>query len=173
MTEEIQENIDSQNDELEIDPVENNQQEDETNDDDSKDEMSPEVKQLLARVKKAEAKNKKLREALADDEEETPQKQNINKETNSSDLDERFERLELKGDGYTKDEIDYIMKNGGQSALEDPYIKKTIDVMRDERQSDDAVPDAGAKSAVYKKYTHSDIKGMSEAELEKIIPRED
>lgn len=163
MTEEILEDIDSEDDELEVDQEENNQPEV-----DKKSDLTERERQLLARVKKAEAKVKKFKETLADEEDTKP----LIKKTNDINLEERFERLELKGDGYSTEEIDYIMKNGGSKALKDPYIKKTIDVMRNEKVSEDAIPDSSAKSGTYKNYTSQDLKKMSLDELDKIVPRD-
>ena len=71
-------------------------------------------RQLTARAKKAEELLKSEREARIRSE-ETVQSNT----TNSSAPVTEDERLELRLSGYSKDEVNYIMANGGAKALED------------------------------------------------------
>ncbi len=69
----------------------------------------------------ADRKEKKLQELPKEAENKTNETSNLS-----------LERLELKIDGYSKDEIDLIMENGGINALQNPLIKKGLEVMRQE-----------------------------------------
>lgn len=81
------------------------------------------------------------------------------------------ERLTLKVDGYNDDEIGKIMELGGVKALQNPLVKKAVEVMRQERQAENAQVDTdGAMSAFTRKYSEADLRKMSAAELEKILP---
>jgi hypothetical protein len=91
-----------------------------------------------------------------------------------SNADERFERLELKTEGYSKEEIDFIMQNGGSKVLEtkeNNLVLDAIEASRKKKKSQDATPSGTNKSPVYQRYTEQDLKNMSLSELEKIIPR--
>lgn len=81
------------------------------------------------------------------------------------------ERLTLKIDGYNDDEISKIMELGGVKALQNPLVKKAVDVMRQERQAESAQIDTdGAMSEFTRKYSEADLRKMSASELEKILP---
>ena len=64
--------------------------------------------------------------------------------------EDKFKEMELRLDGYNKEEIEQI-KEFGFDKVGHPLVQK-------------------GKSAVYKKYTNEDLKNMSLAELEKILP---
>lgn len=124
-------------------------------------------RQLYERAKKAEAKAKQLEGKPKAASTET----NILRD-NPSIPDERFDRLELKTEGYSSDEVETIMELGGKSALENPIVKKAIEVMRKEAKSKEATPSGTAKSPIYQKYSEKDLKTMPLEELEKIVPQE-
>ena len=63
------------------------------------------------------------------------------------------------------------MRNGGRKALEDPLVSSAIEATRKKAKSQEATPQGTNKSAVYQKFTERDLKGMSAAELEKILPQ--
>lgn len=86
--------------------------------------------------------------------------------------DEKYERLELKTDGYSSEEVETIMELGGSKALENPIVKEAIATMRKKAKSQEATPSATAKSPIYKNLSERDLQGMSLAELEKIIPQQ-
>lgn len=90
--------------------------------------------------------------------------------TNSSDSD-RDLLVDLRLEGHSKAEAEFILRNGGRSALEDPLVMGAIETARKKTKSVDATPSGTAKSAVYQKYTEPDLRRMSEAELEKILPQ--
>jgi hypothetical protein len=89
-----------------------------------------------------------------------------------SDSNNRLKELELKIDGYNKDEIELI-KEFGFDKVSNPIVQKAIDVMRQERKSKEADVEVTNKSAIYKKYTNDDLKNMSVEELRKILPHAD
>ena len=83
--------------------------------------------------------------------------------------DDRLKELELKIDGYSKDEIEFV-KELGFDKLDNPVVQKTLEVMRKERKSKEADSVVSNKSLVYKKYTTQDFKNMSVEEMRKILP---
>jgi hypothetical protein len=89
----------------------------------------------------------------------------------SSDSDERFERLELKTEGYKSEEVDFLMQNGGRKALENPIVMAGIEAARKKQKSLDATPSGTGKSPVYQKFTEQDLKKMPLEDLEKIVPQ--
>ena len=91
----------------------------------------------------------------------------------SKDLpNESVERLTLKVDGYNDDEIAKIMELGGLKALSNSLVKKAVDVMREERLTENAQVDIdGATADISRKYSEADLRKMSAEELEKILPK--
>lgn len=85
---------------------------------------------------------------------------------------EDYERLDLKTDGYKSDEIDFIMQNGGRSALENPIVMAGIESVRKSKKSIEATPSGTGKSYTYQKYGEKDLRKMSAEELEKIVPQD-
>lgn len=124
-------------------------------------DLAEKNKQLYERAKKAEAKVKEL--------EKKPAPLQTNESSSTS--DERFERLELKTEGYSGDEVDFLMQNGGRKALDNKIAMAGIEAIRKAKKSTDATPSGTAKSAVYQKFTEQDLRRMSAEELEKIIPQ--
>lgn len=85
---------------------------------------------------------------------------------------DKLERMELKLDGYSSDEVEAIMDLGGSKALSNPLVKGAIEQMRNKSKSDDSKQALNSKSPVFKKFTQDDLSKMSSAELEKILPRD-
>ena len=83
-----------------------------------------------------------------------------------------LERIELRQDGYSKEETDAIMELGGSKALKNPLVKTAIEAMRSKAKSQDSNQPLNSKSPVYKKFTQEDLKKMTSAELEAILPRD-
>ena len=81
------------------------------------------------------------------------------------------ERLELRVDGYSADEVDFILANGGRKALENKFVKTAIETMREQRKSENAAIDESTVggTGVGKKYNQSDLDKMSLEDLEKLI----
>jgi len=119
-------------------------------------------RQLTARAKTAEEELKRLR----------PIKKEESKPYNI--LDDEVADLIL--DGYTKDDVRFIMSNGGRKTLEDKnsYVSIAIQTKREQRKAEEAAgktTDSAGQSEIERKYTPEQLKGMSRAELEKILPR--
>ena len=86
--------------------------------------------------------------------------------------DERFERLELKTEGFTDEEIEFIKPYGSKKALENPYIKTALETMREKRKAESAVVDVDTnKSDIEKKFTEDQLKNLPLDESEKLLPK--
>lgn len=132
----------------------------------SQDEDSDEVTLSKSEYKKLNYKAKAY-DATKDTKTEKPTATKTEAvQTNS---DERFERLELRADGYAPDEIDEIMSLGGTKVLNTKIVQYAIKAMRSDKKSKDASTDVSSKSPVYKKFTQEDFSKMSAAEMEKIL----
>lgn len=115
----------------------------------------------------AERMRKKLEKAQSslgeDEEKEQPPAQPSSEE-------DRYVRLDLKVDGYNEDEINFILKNGGKQALEDPYVKAAVEARREQRKAEEAmVATDSNKSDIFKRFTPEQIQAMSAAEMEKAM----
>jgi len=86
-----------------------------------------------------------------------------------ADTYDRYKELELKIDGYNKEEIELI-KEFGFERVNNPIVQKAIENIRQERKSKEADVAVPNKSAVYQNYTHEDLKNMSVEEMRKILP---
>jgi len=121
------------------------------------------VPSLLARTRKAEAKNK------------APQ---INKtEVNNDSLkDEMWTIADYIRDGYDREDVDFIMRNGGRDALKDSnsYVSIALKQKMEQRKAENATLQNGGGSQLSefeRKYTPEQLENMSSAELAKILPR--
>lgn len=123
-------------------------------------------RQLTARAKAAEEalKKQKVSETPAP----TP-KPDV-KGNSGYDLDEV---TDLRLDGYSKDEVKFIMQNGGRKALEEnTFVKVAIEKIREQKKAEQAIPDMESnKSEVERKYTQEQLSKMSAEELYKILPK--
>jgi hypothetical protein len=117
-------------------------------------------KQILARAKRAEAELKQFKSS---------QKTEVEKPTTAPAMDEVYD---LRFDGYNRDEVAFIMKNGGRSSLEkDPFVKKAVELMREQRKAEQGVPgNDSSKSDIEKKYTPEQLRNMPVEELLKVLP---
>lgn len=150
--------VESQEDTTETEEVELETVEDDSQDDSEGDDTISISKSELTKLK---------RKAFAyDSTKKTAKTQTVQEPAISS---ERLERLELKADGYSTDEIDEIMELGGQKVLNTKIVQSAIKTMRAEKKSKDASTDVSSKSPVYKKFSQEDISKMSAKELEKIL----
>lgn len=128
---------------------------------------------LYRRAKDAESELEK-RDKKPDGEAE-PKKPQVKPSDNDDDPAKHPDYQDLRFDGYTKEEAEYIIRNGGRKALTDgSFVKAGIDKIREDadkkKKSEDATPSGSGRSPVYKKYTEAELKGMSSKELEKILP---
>lgn len=159
MPEQDIENIDSLNDAEVNDTDETGEGEDPTS--------NPNFKEYWEnKVNKLEETNKKLYARLKSPSPNKPLGQAV------APSDERFERLELKTEGFTDEEIEFIRPYGGKKALDNPYIKTAIDTMREKRKAESAVVDVDTnKSDIEKKFTEDQLRNLPLDELEKLLPK--
>lgn len=121
-------------------------------------------KKLFERAKKAEAKLKQVK----------PTQNITNDKPNTYGIDD--EVLDLRLEGYSKSDVEFIMKNGGRKSLEDKNslvaiaINQKKEQERAERASSQTV-DTSSMSEVERKYTPEQLNNMSVSDLEKILPR--
>lgn len=123
------------------------------------DEYTDREKQLYQRLKKEQARVRELENAKVDEDDESdsntggPQRKDL-------------ERIELIALGYKdKSELEFIMRNGGIDALEDPIVAKTLKTLKQERQAaDKASVGVSSKSGVSKQYTAQQISKMTSEE---------
>lgn len=77
--------------------------------------------------------------------------------------------------GHTKDEVKFILANGGRKALEDKdsYVSIAINAKREQKRTEDAVSQTSNKGFVSpggKTYSEDQLKNMSAEEMEKVLP---
>lgn len=159
----VQEEVVEQEEQLEVEVEEEAEESEETEDDSisvSKAEFNDYQKYL---------EKKKQRQEFA---KKAEQKTNLSTKPQGQDkgLSLKLERIELRQEGYTSDEVDAIMELGGSKVLESKLVQSAIKQMRADKKSKEADSTFSAKSPVYKKHTMDELKGMSSAELEKILP---
>lgn len=148
------------------------EQEENTQDEESNEEEQSESDDDSVTLSKAEFK-KLRRQAIAyEANKNKPEVKQERSETSSDITSERFERLELKADGYSQEEIDEIMDLGGQKVLKTNLVQAAIKAMRAEKKSKDASQPLSSKSPIFKKFTQEDLSKMSSTELEKILPKD-
>jgi hypothetical protein len=131
-------------------------------------EAEPDIEELKAQATKAaeykqyadktKAEIKELKKTLQT--KELPQ-----------DINERLERQDLRIEGYSPTETDFLMRNGGRKALDDKLVLAAIEATRKEAKSKEATPTGTGKSTVFQKFTEQDLRKMPAEELEKIIPQ--
>lgn len=85
------------------------------------------------------------------------------------------ERLELRLDGYSKDDVTFIMNNGGRKVLDDKtsYVTIALNAKREQKRAEEAASkteDASILSEVERKYTPEQMQNMTAAELAKLLP---
>lgn len=115
----------------------------------------------------SKAKFKKLQyRAKAYVEEKTKPQPKI---TNSSADTKWRERMELKVEGYDDASVDFILKNGGRKALENPFVVKAIEGMKEQRLAEQATIDSGAKSETEKRFNPKDFAKLSADEQIKVL----
>jgi hypothetical protein len=86
------------------------------------------------------------------------------------------EVVDLRLDGYSKDDVQFIMKNGGRKTLEDKnsYVSIAINARKEQARAEaeaNKVVDTSGHSEIERKYTTDQLKNMSKEELAKILPR--
>lgn len=92
------------------------------------------------------------------------------KQEESSQPDDAWKaKLELKVEGYSDEEVKFILKNGGKKAINDPFVKNAIESIRQQAKAESAVPKSGSGGDVISNVPMEQIKAMSASELEKKI----
>lgn len=123
---------------------------------------------LQEEKKKLEETNKKLYARIKQSSTNKP----LGQAVSPSGVEEKLERLELRTKGYSDSEIDFLKPYGGEKALENPYVKQALEIMRDKAKAENAVVDTdGGKSDIEKKYTDEQLRNLPTDELEKLLPK--
>lgn len=138
-------------------------------------------RQITARAKKAEEERKKEREARIKLEEQlnSSKSMDINKQTTTSPTED--ERLELRFQGYSKDEVNWIMQNGGSKTLEDPnsFTSLAIKARREQAEAEKAAAGTQSsggedryKEADFRLSPNASVKDIKKSieEMEKTLP---
>lgn len=78
-------------------------------------------------------------------------------------------------EGYKKDEVKFILANGGRKALDDKdsYVSLAIKAKKEQSRVEDAVGQTSSKGFVAsggKTYTEEQLRNMSAEEMEKVLP---
>lgn len=127
---------------------------------------------VKAELESEKAKNSKLYARLKKTETSKPLEKVLIKE--SPELSQEFAILKLKVDHGIKDPaaIEFLMKNGGEEALKNPYIKSTIDTMIAQKANEAAqVAEENQKSDFQRKMTLGQLKALpTSEEMEKVLP---
>jgi hypothetical protein len=94
----------------------------------------------------------------------------VNKEYSLND-----EVVDLRLDGYSKQDVEFIMKNGGRKVLDDKtsYVTIALNTKREQAKAEaeaNKVTDTTGMSEIERKYTPEQLKNMPLAELKKIVP---
>ena len=85
------------------------------------------------------------------------------------------EVIDLRLDGYSKDEVEFIIRNGGRKALEDKasFVTIALETKREQARAEAAanqVQDTSQLTEVERKFTPEQLKNMSVEELKNILP---
>lgn len=168
MSEDNIENIDSTNDTAE----ELNINLDETSNEVDVDALKEQNKRLYARAKKAEGFVQDSNGSWV--KRERPQTINNAVENKPYNILED-EVADLILDGYKKDEVKFIMANGGRKVLDDKssYVAVAINSKREQRNTEDAVSQTSNKGFVAsggKTYTEEQLRNMTPEEMERVLP---
>ncbi len=131
-------------------------------------------RQLTARARKSEEEARNLKTQLAELE---SKEITTNPSPDSKPYEINDEVVDLRLDGYSKDEVTWIMANGGRKSLEDStsYTAIAINAKREQAKAEQAASqttDTAGLSEIERKYTKEQLDNMSVKELEAILPRE-
>jgi hypothetical protein len=79
-------------------------------------------------------------------------------------------RMELKVEGYDDEAIDFILKNGGKKALENPYVVQAVEAIKTKKVAEAAtLGDQGQKSGIEKRFTPQEFAKLSSEEQLKAL----
>jgi hypothetical protein len=85
------------------------------------------------------------------------------------------ERLELRLQGYSKDDVNFIMNNGGAKVLEDntSLVAIALNTKKEQKRAEEAASQteqSSTLSEIERKYTEEQMRNMSVEELGKLLP---
>lgn len=149
---------DDLNEDIELEEQDDEMEESET------EEVQTHQPDLEAELKKARAINARLKKKL-----EAPQKPKQD-EGSEDRLSLMEQMVELRLEGYSKEEIDFIKQNTPKGSplkesADNPFVKAAIDGRRAESSTQDAIPEPSAGTIVFDNKTYDDvIKGDSSPE---------
>lgn len=126
-------------------------------------------KQILARARKAEDELKSLKSA------QTVVVPKV-EEPKTDPLDDDI--LDLRLAGHSKEEIRFIMANGGMKSLEDPnsLVSIAVKAKAEQRKAEEAASQTTVGQGagdIERKFTPEQLKNMSLKELEALLPKAD
>lgn len=127
-------------------------------------------KKLFARAKKAEDEAKKAKSSLNID-----TTNNKVESPSPKSEDSLWDIADYIREGYTREDVKFIMANGGRKALENPqsHVSIALKGVAEQRRAEQEASKASDKSGmseVERKYTPEQLKAMSAADLAKILP---
>lgn len=137
-------------------------------------------KKLFERAKKAEGfvKNSDGRWIKKPDTAAKPSENLSTEGQNNSQSDKMYSReeLDLRMDGYTDKEVEFISKNGGRKTLEDPnsLVSVAIKSTQEQRRAEAAASrtsNSGGAGETVSKLTIDQMNSMPLADLEKVLPK--
>ena len=123
---------------------------------------------LYARIQKEKERRAKAGETVIPAKPADPQTPPAGK----PDDDKWREKMELKTDGYSEEEITFIQQNGGRGAIDNPFVKAALESIRGQKKAEAAqVAGEAPKSDVEKQYTDAQLREMKTEDLEKLLPK--
>lgn len=136
------------------------------------DALKEQNKRLFARAKKAEGFTQDAQGNWV--KREKPQTINNAVEHKPYNILE-YDVADLIFEGYKKDEVKFILANGGRKALDDKdsYVSLAIKAKKEQSRVEDAVGQTSSKGFVAsggKTYTEEQLRNMSAEEMEKVLP---
>lgn len=148
---------------------------DETLDLDLSQDDTEDVGALKERLAKAEEAKRQIHARAIRAEKALKEKDSAPQNTTSKEYSLNDEIVDLRLDGYSKDEVAFIMKNGGRKELEDKnsYLSIAINTKKEQARAEaqaNKIVDNSTMSEVERKYTPAQLEAMTSEELEKILP---
>lgn len=135
-------------------------------------------KKLFERAKKAEGFVKQEDGTWAKKTQTAPKPSETNNGENNNQNDKMYNReeLDLRMDGYTDKEVEFISKNGGRKSLEDAnsFVSIAIKSTKEQRRAELAASrtsDSGGTGEIISKLTIEKMNSMPLKDLEAILPK--
>lgn len=115
------------------------------------------------------------RKAIAYDATKKAPQQRIITNQSSLNEDKVWEIADYIREGYSREDVDFIMRNGGKKALENPQsiVSIAIKAKKEQRKAEteaNKLTDTSSMSEIERKYTPAQLEAMTSEELEKILP---